>query len=125
MCMSSIILSLQCVVLGGWMAPCAAIAAQVAPPPAATTPASPQGSGDERPKPEYGILTPIPESGGLPKLYGRRYDLTAEEIHHRGKVRGYEKQIRIICHKHLGEIKVPKIRKAGLDQLAEFTDPAS
>lgn len=100
-------------------------ATRPAPSPASHSTPADDTDGSDRPRPEYGLLTPIPESGGLPKIYGKLYDLTAQEIRHRAKVRQYEKQIRIIRHKNLGEIKVEKIRKAGLDQLAEFTDPAS
>jgi hypothetical protein len=95
--------------------------------PPATQPAavSDRNPPANRRQPPVGLLTPIPEQGGLPPIYSKLYDLTIEEIRHRGVVRDYAKQIRLIRHKHFGEIKVQSIREQGISQLAEFTDPAA
>jgi hypothetical protein len=61
----------------------------------------------------------------LPAIYSKMYDLTAEEIKQRAAARGYAKQIRAIRHKHFGDVKVESIRKAGIELLREFTDPAA
>jgi len=79
----------------------------------------------ERIEPPVGLLSPIPESGGLPKIYNLMYDLTADEIAHRASSREYEKQIRKIRHEYLGEMKVDDKRRQGIEQLREFTDPAA
>lgn len=96
---------------------------QPAPPPA-TQPAQPKPSAHPR-TPPVGLLTPIPEHGGLPPIYDKMYDLTAEEIRHRGQVRQYAKQIRLIRHQHFGDIRVRAVRDQGIEMLSEFTDPAA
>lgn len=98
-------------------------------PPAVPVPAG-QSSATTRPsenprRPPEGLLTPIPENGGLPAIYSKLYDLTAEQIRHRGVTRQYAKQIRRIRHEHFGAIRSPSIRQDGIDLLAEFTDPAA
>lgn len=92
-------------------------------PPATTQPDS-LGS-MPRPQVPTGLLTPITEEGGLPRIYSKLYDLTAEERRHRAAVRDYAKQIRLIRTKHFGQIKVKKIRDEGIAQLSEFTDAAA
>ena len=77
------------------------------------------------PKVAVGLRTPIPETGGLPPIYSKLYEMTAEELRHRAAAREYGRQIRQIRHKHFGSLKAEKIRKQGLEQLAEFTDPAA
>ena len=71
-----------------------------------------------------GLLTPIP-STGVPPIYSKMYDLTAEELKVRAEARAYARQINKIRHEHFGKIKVEEIRRQGIDQLKEFTDPAS
>lgn len=75
--------------------------------------------------PRYGLLTPIPEQGGLPPIYSKLYGITAEELRHRAQVRDYTRQIRQIRQKHFGSLKSENLRAQGMAQLSEFTDPAS
>lgn len=48
-----------------------------------------------------------------------------EELDLRAKIRAYRKQIGVIRRDYLGPIRIEKRRQEGLDQLAEFTDPAA
>lgn len=77
------------------------------------------------PNPAVGLLTPIPENGGLPAIYSSLYETTETEIRHRATVRGYTMQIRQLRHKHFGDIRRDEIRKQGIELLKEFTDPAA
>jgi hypothetical protein len=105
------------------------------PAPAEQSTTQPQTPGDQTPPnqsddesrehPEDGLLTPITANGGLPKIYNKLYDLTEEQLRHRAIARDYTKQIRLIRHKHFGDVKAPAVRAAGTEQLKEFTDPAS
>jgi len=70
------------------------------------------------------LLTPIPETGVAP-IYSKMYDLTAEQIAVRAKVRDYARQINKIRHKYFGAVKVPEIREQGIELLKEFVDPAA
>ncbi len=72
-----------------------------------------------------GLLTPIAANGGLPAIYSKMYDITAEELRARARGRGYAKQIALIRHKHFGDIKVQAIRTKGIDELRQFTDSAA
>jgi len=94
-----------------------------------TAPASPPENTEEENdapvEPPVGLLSPIPETGGLPKIYSVMYDLSAEEIAHRAKARDYEQQIRKIRHEHFGEMKVESKRQQGIALLKEFADPAA
>jgi hypothetical protein len=76
------------------------------------------------PREPVGLLTPIPESG-VPPIYNKMYDLTAEQIALRGKARGYAQQIRKIRHKHFGDVRVAEIREQGIELLNQFSDPAA
>jgi len=75
-------------------------------------------------KPVHG-LAPIPDVGGLPAIYSKNCELTAEELKQRAVVREYAQQIRLIRHKHFGQIKIAKTRAEGIAELQEFTDPAA
>ena len=75
--------------------------------------------------PPVGLLTPIAANGGLPAIHSKMYDITAEQIAARAKVRGYAKQIAKIRHEHFGNVKVPAIRQQGIEQLKQFVDPAA
>jgi hypothetical protein len=79
---------------------------------------------DYKADPRYGLLTPLPETG-LPPVLAMRDGPTADELAYRARLRGYAKQINLIRHKHFGKIKVDRIRKEGIEQLREFTDPAA
>jgi hypothetical protein len=72
-----------------------------------------------------GLLTPIPENGGLPRIYSQLYDITAEQMNFRAKARGYGRQIAKIKHNHFGDVRVAEIRQQGLEKLREFSDPAA
>jgi hypothetical protein len=76
---------------------------------------------DRSPK---GFLTPIP-STGVPPIYDKMYELTAEQLAVQAKTRAYARQINAIKYKHFGKVKVEAIRQQGIEQLGEFTDPAS
>ena len=71
-----------------------------------------------------GLLTPIP-STGVPPIYSKLYDLSADELKIRAEARAYARQINKIKHEHFGKVKVEEIRNQGIEELKEFTDPAS
>lgn len=78
----------------------------------------------KKPDPRYGILTPLPETG-LPPILTMRDGPTSDELAYRARLRGYEKQINRIRYEHFGPIKVERIRREGIEELREFTDPAA
>lgn len=97
-------------------------------PPADEEPSDAESQEESTPQqtdPRYGLLTPIPECGGLPPIYSKLYEHTPEELRQRAAVRDYAKQLRAIRQKHFGKIKKQEIRDAGFEQLREFTDPAT
>jgi hypothetical protein len=99
-------------------------------PPASTQPAPSKSDEDvgidpDQERPEDGLLTPISANGGLPRIYSKLYDLTDEQLRHRAVSRDYARQIRIIRHKHFGDMKAEHVRANGIAQLKEFNDPAS
>jgi len=61
----------------------------------------------------------------LRPLADMRDQPTAEELRMRAKVREYRRQIRRIRHEYLGDKRVPELRRKGIEQLREFTDPAA
>lgn len=87
--------------------------------------AQPSSSRYQQTDPRYGLLTPLPENGGLPPIVDMLYGPTPQELDFRARSRDYAKQIGLIRHKHFGDKRVPEIRQAGLEQLREFTDPAA
>ena len=103
--------------------------------PTASQPAAPSSSSSNTPsaasKPKSKShksahpLSPVPDVGGLPAIYSKDYEPTAEELKQRAVVRDYGRQIRLIRHKHFGEIKIEQVRAQGIAQLVEFTDPAA
>ena len=70
-------------------------------------------------------LTPLPNHGAVPAIVDLRGGPSEEELAYRARARRYTQQIRAIRHKHFRSIKVPEIRAAGIEQLAEFVDPAA
>ncbi len=95
--------------------------------PTATSPsgvAEPRDPATQPDRSPVGLLTPIP-STGIPPIYDKMYDLTAEQIAIRGKVREYARQINRIKYKCFGKVKVQAIRQQGIEELRQFTDPAS
>lgn len=104
---------------------CFTASAQWAFPPVAppAPPAAPADAAHHR-DPTVGLLTPIPETG-VPPIYSKMYDLTAEQIAVRGKMRDYAKQIAHIKYKCFGPVKAQDVRQKGIEQLQEFTDPAA
>ncbi|MHC4948319.1 MAG: HEAT repeat domain-containing protein [Planctomycetota bacterium] len=104
----------------------AAPAAGQAPPPAedpaadaADTPVAPADD------PRYGVLTPLPEAGPVPPMIAGLHEMSEQEKAWRAKVRDYRRQLRMLRREHFGQMRVPEIRRRGIEQLAEFTDPAS
>jgi hypothetical protein len=85
----------------------------------------PPAASTEQDDPRYGLLTPIPEKGGISPIYSKLYGVTADQIRHRAQVRDYTKQVRQIRQKHFGSLKSEKLRAEGLTQLKEFSDPAA
>lgn len=80
-------------------------------------------AGDER-SPPVGLLSTI-EASGIPAIYHSSYDIAAEQMKVRARVRDYAKQFSRIRHEHFGKIKVQAIRERGIEHLREFTDPAA
>lgn len=81
--------------------------------------------GYQQQDPRYGLLDPLPESGGLPAIIELRDGPTAAELAFRADVREYAKQIRAIRAKYFRHIRVADIRNQGIELLREFTDPAA
>ena len=83
-------------------------------------------SAPDRPNdPRFGLLTPLPDQGGLPPIISHRDAPGEEELASRARARRYTQQLRGIKRRHFGRVRVEKIRAAGRDQLREFTDPAA
>lgn len=72
-----------------------------------------------------GLLTPLPETGGVPPIAGMMNATPGDELRQRAEVRGYARQIRQLRHKCFGDMKNENIRAEGIAQIAEFTDPAA
>jgi hypothetical protein len=75
--------------------------------------------------PRYGLLTPLPETGGVPAIVALMDAASERELAARARAREYEQQLRRIRREHFGPIKAPEIRLEGLTLLREFTDPAA
>jgi hypothetical protein len=75
--------------------------------------------------PRYGLLTPMPDRGGLPPLVELLNAPTETELAHRARVREYTAQIRAIRHKYFGGKRLTAIRSQGIAELREFTDAAA
>ena len=75
--------------------------------------------------PRYGILSPIPDRGGVPPIVDMLTSPSEGQLALRARSRQFTRQIRAIRHKYLGKIRVPPVRAQGLAQLREFTDPAA
>ncbi len=81
------------------------------------------GSADHDPR--YGILSPIPDRGGVPPIVDMLTRPSQGQLAFRARSRQFTQQIRAIRHEYLGKIKVAPIRAQGLAELREFTDPAA
>ena len=81
------------------------------------------GSADHDPR--YGILSPIPDRGGVPPIVDMLTSPSEGQLAFRARSRQFTQQIRAIRHKYLGKIRVLSLRAQGLAQLREFTDPAA
>lgn len=70
------------------------------------------------------LLSPLPDNGTVPPIvqWNPEYE---QELAYRARVRGYERQFKIIRHKYFGNRKLPSLRQQGFDELTEFTDPAA
>ena len=75
--------------------------------------------------PRYGILSPIPDRGGVPPIVEMLIRPSQGQLAMRARSRQFTQQIRAIRHEYLGRIKVLPVRAQGLAQLREFTDPAA
>lgn len=69
-------------------------------------------------------LSPLPENGTVPPIV-QWYPEYEQELAYRARVRGYERQLKIIRHKYFGNRKLASLREQGLEELTEFTDPAA
>ena len=79
---------------------------------------------DSSTDPRYGLLTPLPETGGIPSIYDELYGPSEAELNHRARQREYRKQLRLLERKHF-RTKVEKVRAEGIEEIKEFTDPAA
>ena len=70
------------------------------------------------------LLSPLPDNGTVPPIvqWHPEYE---QELAYRARVRGYERQLKIIRRKYFGNRKLPSLRQQGFDELTEFTDPAA
>ena len=75
--------------------------------------------------PRYGILSPIPDRGGVPPIVDMLTSPSEGQLAFRARSRQFTQQIRAIRHEYLGKIRVPPVRAQGLAQLREFTDTAA
>src|SRR5436190_12052096 len=121
------VIIISAVVVLGAQTPPVSTGDQNAPPatkPAMQATTQPHPRDGSRPAPS-GLLSPLPETGGVPPIVGMLGATSGDELKQRAEVRGYAKQIRQLRHKHFGDIKVEKIRAEGIAQIQEFTDPAA
>lgn len=83
-------------------------------------------SAPDRPDdPRFGLLTPLPDRGGLPPIVSLRDGPSEQELASRARARRYEQQLRELQRRHFGRIRVESIRARGITQLREFIDPAA
>ena len=75
--------------------------------------------------PRYGLLSPIPDRGGVPLIIDLLSNPAEGQIASRARGRQFTRQIRAIRHEHLGKIRNPQSQSEGIAQLREFTDPAA
>ncbi len=75
--------------------------------------------------PRYGILSPIPDRGGVPPIVDMLTRPSDGQLALRARSRQFTQQIRAIRHEYLGKIRVLPVRAQGLAELREFTDPAA
>ncbi|MCP3904687.1 MAG: hypothetical protein GY715_13755 [Planctomycetes bacterium] len=104
------------VVLGIALASSAAVAA--APPKKTPKPVAPDD-------PRYGLLTPIPDRGGVPPISSLLGVPSERELEWRARARNYEKQLSGIRRVHFGRSRSERLRAEGFERLREFTDPAA
>jgi len=101
-------------------------------PPASSPPASqPADAGDpyQAPTglddPRVGLLTRLPDRGGVPPIVDMLYGPSREELNRRASARQYKQQLRRIRHLHFGTTRVPELRAEGIERIGEFVDPAA
>ncbi len=75
--------------------------------------------------PRYGLLTPIPDRGGVPPIVEIAVRPTAEELEFRRRGREYASRIRRVRHEYLGDMRAREFRDRGIDALRGFTDAAA
>ncbi len=75
--------------------------------------------------PRYGLLSAIPDRGGVPPIVDLLTNSAEGQIASRARSRQFTRQIRAIRHEHLGKIRNAQSRSEGIAQLREFTDPAA
>ncbi len=75
--------------------------------------------------PRYGLLSPIPDHGGVPPIVDLLTSPAEGQIASRARSRQFTGQIRAIRRDYLGKIRVLQTRAQGIAQLREFTDPAA
>ncbi len=96
--------------------------ANPADPPAPESPTAPLSAQSDTGVIKY--LSPLPENGTVPPIveWHPEYE---QELAYRARVRGYDRQLKIIRYKYFGVRKLASLRQQGFDELTEFTDPAA
>ena len=74
--------------------------------------------------PRYGLLSPLPSTGGIPAIYDHLYGPSDAELAYRAKLREYEKQLRLIKREYFRSQNA-SLMNEGLEQIREFTDAAA
>lgn len=75
--------------------------------------------------PRYGLLTPLPETGGIPAIYDELYGPSEQELAFRAQSRAYRQQLRKLKHEYFRSTRRKDQIREGLEQVREFTDPAA
>jgi hypothetical protein len=92
----------------------------------ASPPAQDGGATHEQTASESDLLEPIPATiEEIPPLADMTGKPTAQELYVQSQARDYLRQIKLLKHQHFGNKKNEEIRAQGLEEIAEFTDPAS
>ncbi len=73
--------------------------------------------------PRYGLLSPIPDRGGVPPIVDLLTAPSPDELASRAASRRYAEQIRAIRHRCLGDVRVEELRRRGIEELTRLTDP--
>ena len=80
------------------------------------------GPGDD---PRHGLLTPIPDRGGVPPIVEMVTRPVDQELEFRRRGREYASEIKRIRYEYLGDMRAEKVRNRGVDELRGFTDAAA